>query len=226
MDAAPSPLLIRALRREPVERVPIWLMRQAGRYMAEYRAVREKASFLQLCRSSELAAQVTLDAARILDVDAAILFSDILIPAAAMGADVEFDEHGPRIANPIRAPRDARWIRVPDPDRELPYVAETLRRVRAELPAEKALIGFAGAPFTVASYLIEGGSSREFAPTKSFLAGHPAEFAALLDRIADGTIACLRAQIAAGAQAVQLFDSWAGCLGPDDYATFALPPTA
>jgi uroporphyrinogen decarboxylase len=225
MTASRDPLLLRALRHEKVERVPVWLMRQAGRYMAEYREIRAGVSFLELCHSPELAAKVTLDAARILDVDAAILFSDILVPAEAMGADVIFDERGPTIGNPIREPKDVARIRVPDPAVDLPFVAETLRRIRAELPAEKALLGFAGAPFTLASYLIEGGSSRDFVLTKSFFGAHGAAFAELLDRIAEGTIACLLAQARAGAQAVQLFDSWAGCLAPDDYREFALPPT-
>lgn len=193
--------------------------------MAEYREVRSKVSFLELCHDAGLCAKVTLDAARILDVDAAILFSDILVPAEAMGVRVVFDEHGPRIEDPIREPRDIDRIRVPEPARDLPFVADALRRIRAELPREKALLGFAGAPFTLASYLIEGGGSRDYVLTKSFLAREPAAFAALLDRIADGTIACLLAQHEAGAEAVQLFDSWAGCLDPEDYARFALPPT-
>jgi uroporphyrinogen decarboxylase len=220
-----APLLLRALRRERVERVPIWLMRQAGRYMAEYREVRSKVTFLQLCHSVELATKVTLDAARILDVDAAIMFSDILIPAEAMGAEVVFDEHGPSIKNPIREAKDVDRIRVPDPDTQLSFVAETLRQIRADLPRDKAVLGFAGAPFTLASYLIEGAGSRDYVITKSFLAREPDAFTALLDRIADGTIACLLAQHRAGAEAVQLFDSWAGCLDPQDYARFALPPT-
>ena len=220
-----DPLLLRALRHEKVERPPIWLMRQAGRYMAEYRAVRSGVSFLELCHSAELSAKVTLDAVNILDLDAAILFSDILIPAEAMGAKVVFDEHGPSIANPIRSPLDIDVVRVPQPARDLPFVADTLRRIRQELAPEKALLGFAGAPFTLASYLIEGGGSRDYVLTKSFLAREPAAFARLLERIADATIPCLLAQAEAGAQAVQLFDSWAGCLDPEDYERFALPPT-
>ncbi len=220
-----TPLLLRALRREVVERPPIWLMRQAGRYMREYREVRANVSFLELCHSVELATKVTLDAAEILDVDAAILFSDILIPAEAMGAEVVFDEHGPSIKNPIREARDIERIRLPDPARDLPFVAKALSQIRAALPRDKALLGFAGAPFTLASYLIEGGSSRDLVHTKMFMATEPEAFLELLDRIAAGTIVCLLAQHSAGAEALQLFDSWAGYLGPDDYARFALPAT-
>jgi len=225
MANSTAPLLLRALRRERVERVPIWLMRQAGRYMSEYREVRSTVSFLELCHSADLCTKVTLDAARILDVDAAILFSDILVPAEAMGARVVFDEHGPSIANPIREAKDVDRIRIPDPAVDLPFVAQALRQIRAALPPEKALLGFAGAPFTLASYLIEGRGSRDYVIMKTFLAREPEAFIALLDRIAEGTIACLLAQHEAGAEAVQLFDSWAGCLDPDDYERFALPPT-
>jgi len=217
-----TPLLVRALRREPVERTPIWLMRQAGRYMPEYRAVRKDVDFLTLCHTSELAAKVTLEAVEILDVDAAILFSDILVPAEAMGAEVQFIEKGPSIANPIRSARDVEELRVPVPEEDLPFVAETLRAVRAALPAEKALIGFAGAPFTVASYMVEGQSTRDYVVTKSLMLREPAVFHALLERIAEGTIACLRAQVEAGAEALQLFDSWAGFLAPPEFEEFAL----
>lgn len=193
--------------------------------MAEYREVRKDVDFLELCHSPDLAAKVTLDAARILDVDAAILFSDILVPAEAMGADVAFIEKGPTIRTPFREPSDVQRLKVPDPDKDLPFVAQAISKIRAGLPAEKALIGFAGAPFTVASYLVEGGGTRDFVHTKGFLYRHPEAFVAMLDCIAEGTLRCLRAQVAAGCQALQLFDSWAGFLAPEDYERFALPPT-
>ena len=224
-DTDQDPLLLRALRCEAVERTPIWLMRQAGRYMKEYRDVRKDVGFLELCHDPALSAKVTLDALHRLDVDAAILFSDILVPAEAMGAAVDFNERGPVIHNPVRTTDDVARVVIPDPDQALPFVAETVRRIREAMSPDKALIGFAGAPFTVASYMVEGGSTRDFVHSKTFLYNQPTAFRELLDKIAETTIRCLRAQVAAGAQAVQLFDSWAGFLSPRDYRDVALPPT-
>ncbi len=220
--ASTEPLVVRALRRESVERTPVWMMRQAGRYLPEYRAVREKVDFLTLCHTPELAAKVTLDAVEILDVDAAILFSDILIPVEAMGVEVEFDESGPRILNPVRTGADVERLNIPDPADQLGFVAETIRLVRAALGPDRALLGFAGAPFTVASYIVEGGSTRDFVRTKSMMLNEPRRFHELLESIGWATVVCLKAQFEAGAHAVQLFDSWGGILAPDDYHEFAL----
>ncbi len=221
-DPSAAPLLIRALRREPVERTPIWIMRQAGRYLPEYREVRREADFLTLCRTPDLSAKVALDAVAALDVDAAILFSDILIPVQAMGLHVAFPESGPDIDNPVRNAGDVDALRIPDPEDDLAFVAEAVRRLRQELAPDKAVLGFAGAPFTTASYMVEGRSSRDFLLLKSLLLQEPMTFHRLLEKVAQATTACVLSQVDAGAQAIQLFDSWAGCLAPDDYEEFAL----
>jgi uroporphyrinogen decarboxylase len=213
---------LRACRREPVDRTPIWLMRQAGRYMAAYRALREKYDILTLCRTPELAAQVTLQPLQRFDLDAAILFSDIMIPLRGMG--IEFNIHegtGPVVANPVRDQRTANALRVLEPEAEVPFVLEAIRLLRREL--QVPLIGFAGAPFTLASYIVEGRGSREVVRTKTFMYCDPAAWHTLMDKLADSVAAYLRAQIRAGAQAVQLFDSWVGALSPRDYCEFVLP---
>lgn len=219
-----APLLIRALRGEPVERTPVWVMRQAGRYLPEYRAVRERCTFLELCRTPGLAAEVTLQPVRRFGFDAAILFSDILIPVEAMGAPVEFGEGGPRFAAPVRAAAQVAALRVPDPAESMPFVAETIGLVRRALPADVPLLGFAGAPFTLLTYLVEGGGSRDFLETKRMLASDPALAEALLAKLAATVARSLRAQVEAGCAAVQLFDTWASALSPRDYERFALPP--
>jgi len=213
-----------ALRREAVDRPPVWIMRQAGRYLPEYRATRERAgSFAALCNRPELAAEVTLQPIRRFGFDAAIIFNDILLPLAAVGVHFEFpDEGGPRLAAPLATPEAWRHL-APDARDVAAAVCEAIARVREELPAGTALIGFCGAPWTLASYLIEGGTSRDHAATKAALAGSSEAFRALLDLLADAMAVYLRRQVAAGAQAVQVFDSWAGTLAAADYAEHVLP---
>jgi uroporphyrinogen decarboxylase len=198
-------------------------MRQAGRYMPEYRAVRERLGFLELCKSPDAAAEVTVTAATRLGVDAAIIFADILLVVEPMGVGLEFSRgDGPVIHRPIRNGADVDRLREVDVG-ELSFVADAIRRARAGLPARLPLIGFAGAPFTLASYLVEGGGSRTYARTKALMLGDPGGWRALMERLVRVLAAYLNAQIAAGADAVQLFDSWIGCLGPDDYRAYVLP---
>ena len=216
------PLLLRAYRGESVERVPVWFMRQAGRSLPEYRAIRERANLFEICRSPDLAAEVTLQPVRRLGVDAAILFSDITLPLAAAGIDLEIVRGvGPVIANPIRSAADLERLRPFDPAADAPYVAEAVRLAVAEL--DVPLIGFAGGPFTLASYLIEGGPSKTHMRTRRLMYSEPLLWQRLLAALADIAIASLRAQVAAGAQAVQIFESWAGALSPDSYREFVLP---
>ena len=202
----------------------MWFMRQAGRALPEYRALREQFAFSDMIRRPEVAAEVTLQPVRRLGVDAAILFSDLITPVQAVvpGVDIHPGK-GPVVDEPFRTAADVERLRPLDPEADLPYVLETVGRVREELPPEVALIGFAGAPFTVASYLVEGGRSSDHARTKALLYGDPATWAELLDRLADNTIATLRAQVGAGAQAVQVFDSWVGALSAEDYRRSVLP---
>lgn len=217
---------LKACRREEVDCTPIWLMRQAGRYMQEYRTIREKYSFLEMCKQPEVAAEVTLQPIDKLGVDAAILFSDILIPVEAMGLDLEFHEgKGPIIHNPVRDKGAVEAVEVIEPREKVPYVLETIKILRHELKGKVPLIGFSGAPFTLASYMVEGGSSKNYTLIKGMMYGAPEVYRALLDKVALTVIRYLNAQIEAGAQAVQIFDSWAGCLGPYDYGKFALPYT-
>jgi uroporphyrinogen decarboxylase len=217
-----SPFL-RACRREPVPHTPVWLMRQAGRYMPEYREVREKHGFLELCKKPELAAEVTVTAANRLRVDAAIIFADILLILEPMGLGLEFVKgDGPVLHDCIRTAADLGRLRDPDPA-ELGFVLDAIRITRRELPAGMPLIGFAGAPFTLASYAVEGGGSRNYENTKRLMYSDPGAWHALMERIARATALYLNAQIAAGAQAVQIFDSWVGCLGPTEYRRFVLP---
>ena len=223
--ASSSPFLDACLRR-PVPFTPIWLMRQAGRYMPEYRAVRVRLGFLELCKSPEAAAEVTLQPVERLGVDAAILFADILLVLEPLGVSLEFTRgDGPRIERPVRTAAAARGLPRVDVDDALGFVYETVARVRKALADRVPLIGFAGAPFTLASYLVEGGPSREFLLTKSFMRREPEAWAAMMGRLAEITADYLNGQIAAGAQAVQLFDSWVGALSPADYRAFVLPHT-
>lgn len=220
-----SPMM-KAARREPTDRVPVWLMRQAGRYMAEYRAVREKTTFLELCKSPGLSAEVMLTAVEKLRVDAAIIFSDLLPILEPMGLDLEFTaDEGPVIRNPVRRAEDVDRVRELHDLAPLDYVLETVRQTRAGLDERLPLIGFAGAPFTLASYAIEGGSSRSYRHVKTLMYCDAGAWHALMGRLARGVASYLNGQIAAGAQLVQLFDSWVGCLGPDDYRTYVLPHT-
>ncbi len=218
-----SPFL-RACRREPTDFTPIWLMRQAGRYMPEYRRIREQHSFLDLCRNPQLCSEIMCTAVERLGVDAAIVFSDLLPILEPMGMDLEFAQgEGPLIHNPVRESADVdRVVELESAD-ALHFVMEAVRQTRADLPAHIPLIGFAGAPFTLASYAIEGGASRDFLHTKTLMYRDRAAWDALMARLARAIVVYLNAQIAAGAQAVQLFDSWVGCLGPDDYRAYVMP---
>lgn len=215
-------LFLRACKRQPVERTPIWMMRQAGRYLPSYRAVRSKASFLEMCRTPELSCEVTLQPIDQLGFDAAILFSDILITLPAMGVEVTFPEAGPKIGTPVRTAAAVEALKVPDPELELGYVLDAVRLIRKGLADRVPLIGFAGAPFTMATYAVEGGGSKDYAKTKAMLFGDPASAHKLLDKLAQTCASFLEAQVAAGAQAVQIFDSWAGVLSPADFREYAL----
>ncbi|NOX19669.1 MAG: uroporphyrinogen decarboxylase [Nitrospirae bacterium] len=215
---------LRACRGEKVDYTPIWIMRQAGRYLPEYQAVRAKADFLTLCKTPELAAEVTMQPVDILGVDAAILFSDILIPLEPMGMRLRFlEKKGPRLSKPVRKMKDIEALRTIEPKKDVPFVLDTIKILRKRLRKKVPLIGFSGAPFTLATYMIEGGSSKNFLETKKMMFSAPEVFHALMQKITETTISYLRAQIKAGAQAVQIFDSWAGALAPDDYREFSLP---
>jgi uroporphyrinogen decarboxylase len=217
---------LRACRREPVDATPVWFMRQAGRYMPEYRALRQRYSLLEICAQPELAVAVTLQPVNAIDVDAAILFSDLLLPFTPMGLDFDFVKgEGPSIQNPIRSAADVDRLRRCDPVETLGHVLETIRLLRRELDGRVPLIGFGGAPFTLAAYAIEGGPSTSYARTKAFMFSEPVAWHQLCDRFADAMGAYLRAQVDAGAQALQIFDSWAGALSRSDYREFALPHT-
>lgn len=220
-----SPFM-RACRREPVPYTPVWLMRQAGRYMREYREVRARTSFLELCKTPELAAEVTVTAAERLNVDAAIIFADILLIIEPMGMDLEFAKgEGPVIHNPVRTARDVEHLRAVESVETLDYVLEAIRITRRALRPDLPLIGFAGAPFTLASYMVEGGASKNYIHTKTLMYADSGAWHAMMSLIARALAKYLNAQIAAGAQAVQLFDSWVGCLSPDDYREYVLPHT-
>ncbi|HML01388.1 MAG TPA: uroporphyrinogen decarboxylase [Acidimicrobiales bacterium] len=222
MSASASNFL-RACRGEPVGHVPVWFMRQAGRSLPEYRAARGAGSILQALADAELAAELTLQPVRRYGVDAAILFSDIVVPLSAVGFGVEVVAgRGPVVDQPFRSRADLRRLRPLEPAEDTPYVLDTVKLVVDQLKGVP-LIGFAGAPFTVASYLVEGGPSRQYSRTKALMYGDSALFAALLDVLADMALAFLQAQVAAGASAVQLFDSWVGVLSPEDYTRFVLP---
>ncbi|HET6823720.1 MAG TPA: uroporphyrinogen decarboxylase [Anaerolineales bacterium] len=214
---------LRACRRKPVDVTPVWFMRQAGRYMPEYRLIREKYSLLEICYQPELAAEVTLQPVHALGVDAAILFADILLPVIPLGLGLEFAKgEGPVIGKPVRTMEDVAAMRPVDAESDLGYVMDAIRILRGELNGIP-LIGFCGAPFTVASYMIEGGSSREFLKTKMMMYSAPETWHALMEKLSGVLSEYLVAQIRAGAQAVQMFDSWVGTLNPRDYENFVLP---
>jgi uroporphyrinogen decarboxylase len=217
-------LLIRALLRQPVERTPVWMMRQAGRYLPEYRQVREQAgSFMGLCTNPELACEVTLQPLRRFAFDAAILFSDILTIPDAMGLGLYFTEgEGPKFKNPVRTSADIDRLPVPDPEAELGYVTDAVRLISRELQGSVPLIGFSGSPWTLATYMIEGGSSKNFCKAKGLMYEQPQQLHIMLDKLAQSVAAYLNAQIAAGVQAVMLFDTWGGTLTTEDYCEFSL----
>jgi len=218
-------LFLRACRGEPTERRPVWIMRQAGRYLPEYRALRQRVDFLTLCKTPELAAEATLQPVARLGVDAAILFADILLPLEAMGAELEFVRgDGPTFPRPVRRREDIAGLRLPDVEETLGYVFAALRLVRRELAGKVPVIGFGGTPWTLAAYLVEGGGSRHFEHLLAWSYGDPEGLALLLDRIADTSLAYLRGQLAAGAQALQLFDTWGGLLDAERWRSLALPP--
>jgi len=221
--ALPAPFL-QACRRLATPFTPVWLMRQAGRYMPEYRAMRARHGFLELCKNPAAAAEVTLQPVDALGVDAAILFADILLVLEPLGVGLEFTRgEGPHIERPVKSAEDVARLVPVVVDEAVPFVFEAVRLVRKQLADRVPLIGFAGAPFTLASYLIEGGPSREFLRTKRFMRDEPAAWHALMTRLADITVAYVNGQIAAGVQAVQLFDSWVGTLSPADYRDSVLP---
>jgi uroporphyrinogen decarboxylase len=222
----PNHPFLAACRREPTPYTPVWLMRQAGRYMAEYRKLRAQYGFLDLCKRPDLAAEITIAPVEKLGVDAAILFADILLLLEPLGVGLEYSKgDGPVIHRRVRSGKDVDALKDFDPEKELAFVYEAVTRIRKELGNKVPLIGFAGAPFTLASYLIEGGGSRNFMHTKKLYYAWPEVWQGLMERLAKLVAEYLNCQVAAGVQAVQLFDSWAGCLAPKDYEQFVLPYT-
>jgi len=220
----PEKPLIRAARRLQVDRTPVWFMRQAGRVLPEYRKIKERFSLLEISAQPELCAQVTLQPLARMPLDAAIVYADIMTPLAGVGVELDIlPEVGPVIAHPIRTMADVRRLRPIEPDADVPHLLETLRLVSRELKPHQTLIGFAGAPFTLASYLIEGRGTRTFLETKRLMYTAPDVWHELMSRLAEITITYLRAQVHAGAEVVQLFDSWAGALAPNDYREYAAP---
>jgi len=216
-------LLLRACRFEPVERVPVWIMRQAGRYLPEYQAVRARHSFLEICKTPELAAEVSLQPFRVLGVDAVIVFSDILIVAEAMGMPLEVPDSGPVLSNPVRDSAGMRRLHEFDPEHETKFVGDAIRTICRSVGADVPVIGFAAAPWTLACYMIEGQTRGDISRAKSMLREEPRLVRELLERIATATATHLKAQVAAGAAVVQLFDTWAGELSPEEYESFELP---
>lgn len=221
---SPNDRLLRALRRQPVDVTPVWLMRQAGRYLPEYRATRARAgNFIRLCQTPELACEVTLQPLARFPLDAAILFSDILTVPDAMGLGLSFSEgEGPQFARPVRSAADIGRLAVPDPEVELRYVMDAVRLIRQELQGQVPLIGFAGSPWTLATYMVEGGSSKDYPRVKGLLYDQPALLHQLLEVVTQAVIAYLNAQLAAGAQALMVFDTWGGILTPRAYQEFSL----
>jgi uroporphyrinogen decarboxylase len=222
-----DPLLVRAARREHVERTPVWFMRQAGRSLPEYREIRKRHSLFEVCRQPELCAEVTLQPVRRHGVDAAVMFADIMLPVLGMGVDVELvDGVGPVVAEPIAGLGDVERLQVPEPEEAVPFVLEAVRLVRGELGDDQAVVGFAGGPFTVAGYLVEGKPTRDFVKTKRCMYAAPEAWHALMEKLADTFTAYLQAQVRAGADVIQLFDSWVGALSAEDYREFVAPYSA
>ena len=217
-------LFVRAAHREHTERTPVWFMRQAGRVLPEYRAMRERWSLIDICRAPELCAEVTLQPMRRMPLDAAVMFADIMLPLVGIGIDLDLvDNVGPVIRRPIRTAADVAMLRPIEPAADVPFVLETIGLVKRELGPERAVLGFAGAPFTLASYLIEGRPSREFGLTKAFMYSEAVLWHELMERLTSIMTAYLRAQVTAGVDALQLFDSWVGALSPKDYAEYVEP---
>jgi len=216
--------LLKACRLESADCTPVWFMRQAGRYMKAYRDIREKHSLMEMFKTPELAASITLQPVKAFPLDAAIIFADILLPLEGMGIELEFAP-GPVIRNPVRSVADVHRLRIPDPEEALSYVLKSLEMVRKELDGEVPLIGFAGAPFTLASYAIEGGASSNYLLAKEFMYREPGAWNLLMDKLSGTILAFLKAQVRSGAQVVQLFDSWVGCLSPADYRDHVLGQT-
>ena len=215
---------LKACKKENVDCTPVWIMRQAGRYLEEYRAVRAKHSFIEVCKTPELVVEITLQPVRRFELDAAIIFADILLPLEKMGIDFEFTKgDGPRINNTVRTRADVAKMRAIDPMEEMAYLMDAIRIVRRELNGRVPLIGFSGAPFTLASYITEGGGSRNYVFTKSMMYREPDTWHLLMEKLTDMVIVYLNDQIKAGVQAVQVFDSWVGCLSQADYREFVLP---
>jgi len=215
---------MKACRSEPADTTPVWLMRQAGRYLKEYRALRARVPFLELCKSPDLVSEVTVTAARRIGADAAIIFADLLLIAEPLGFKLEYGKgDGPALTPPIRSSADVDRLREVEPQATLSYLFEGIRKTRADLEPQTPLIGFAGAPFTLASYLIEGGASRNYRYTKSFMYRDPGAWRALMEHLARTLARYVNTQVESGVQAVQIFDSWIGCLGPADYREFVLP---
>src|SRR5947209_15927638 len=225
MMSAPDSRFVRACKRLPVDATPIWLMRQAGRYLAEYRAVRKHHSLLEICKKPELAAEVTITAAEKLNVDAAIVFADLLLPLEVMGLDFHFEAgQGRRIERPLREPKHVQALRT-DLASELGYVAESVGKVAKHFGEKLPVIGFCGAPFTLASYMIEGGGSRSYLNTKKMMYNQPKAWEELMSKLVSVLAEYARQQARAGADALQVFDSWVGCLSVEDYRQYALPQT-
>jgi uroporphyrinogen decarboxylase len=219
-----TPLLVRAACREAVERTPVWFMRQAGRSLPGYREIRKRHTLFEVCRQPELCAEVTLEPVRAHGVDAAVMFADIMLPVLGMGIGVELVENiGPVIEQPVRTAGDVEALRVPDPEESVPFILEAVRLVRAVLEPEQALVGFCGGPFTVAGYLVEGKPTRDFVQTKRMMYGAPEVWHALMEKLAEMSIRYLRGKVDAGADVIQLFDSWMGALSVADYREFVAP---
>ena len=221
--SAPNSSFVRACKSQPVERTPVWFMRQAGRYMAEYRAIRKQHSLLEICKKPELAAQVTIEAAEILGVDAAIIFADLLLPLEVMGLPFHFSAgEGPVIEKPVRTKEDISNLRT-DRAAELGYVSEAVTLVAKHFAERVPVIGFCGAPFTLASYMIEGGGSRNYVHAKKMMYNHPADWDTLMSKLVSVTSEYSAEQVRAGADVIQIFDSWVGCLSVEDYRRYVLP---
>ena len=219
-----TPLLVRAARREAVERTPVWFMRQAGRSLPGYREIRKRYTLFEVCRQPELCAEVTLEPVRAHGVDAAVMFADIMLPVLGMGIGVELvDNVGPVIEQPVRTAGDVEALRVPDPEESVPFILEAVRLARAGLEPEQALVGFCGGPFTVAGYVVEGKPTRNFVQTKRMMYGAPEVWHALMQKLTEMSIRYLRGKVDAGADVIQLFDSWMGALSVADYREFVAP---